>query len=175
MRSSMVALIILLAAGAPAPAASRSGQGFDWRLWRGLPVQAGGRQKPLDTLARETVREITGRTGLTDPETDQELGPVALYLTMLLEWQGWDEKPSDPHSTAMMHSRMNYFESHEADKWDRAPLIPVDPVLREALGIDQDQRHISPLELSEARVKDPHTGREVSFVPWAGKLVRADR
>jgi ABC-type transport system involved in cytochrome c biogenesis permease subunit len=174
MRTSMVALITLLAAGLPAFAAGPSGQSFDWEPWRHLPVQDGGRYKPLDTLARESVQKITHRTRFTGPQTKQKLGPVALYLSMLFDWRGWD-KPLSPHGAAMMHARWAYFESHQPDKWDRAPLIPVDSSLREGLGIDRGQQYVSPLELSEAQVQDPQTGKKVAFTLWAGKLARTER
>lgn len=174
MRSSIVALMILVAAHGPALAAEQSGRAFDWGPWQGLPVQDGGRQKPLDTLARETLRRITDRTRFADPETRQKLGPVAFYLTMLFDWQTGEKKASDARDVAAMHSQMGYFDSHQADKWDRAPLIPVQSALCQALGIDPDQRYVSASELSEARIQDPETDQEVSFVLWAGRLVRTD-
>jgi hypothetical protein len=58
---------------------------FDWSSWRELPVQNGGRRKPLDTLARETLRTIANRGRFADPRTHRNLDPVELYLTMLFE------------------------------------------------------------------------------------------
>jgi cytochrome c-type biogenesis protein CcsB len=212
MRSSIAALTMLLALVALASrqchAASRSSQPLDWNPWRRLPVQDGGRFKPFDTLARETVQKITGRTSFGNPETGRKLGPVGLYLTMLFDWQaaeksddGWPgsgasqppESPrsggsstnasrrcpstpaTPPHGTAMMHSRLAYFESHQPDHWDRAPLIRVDSRLCGTLGLDENQEYISPLELSKAQVQDPHTDKEVSFLIWAGGLARNER
>lgn len=40
---------------------------FDWAVWRSLPVQDGGRQKPLDSLAWETWRLLGNRVSFTDP------------------------------------------------------------------------------------------------------------
>ncbi|MHC4178931.1 MAG: hypothetical protein ACYSWU_15570, partial [Planctomycetota bacterium] len=173
MRSSIAALVILWAAGPPASAAGQPDQPYAWSLWSGLPVQEGGRHKPLDTLAREAMYEITGRTGFRDPTTNQQLGPVALYLTMLFEWHEQEqEKTPSPHGRHTVHSRMTYFKSHQADKWDRAALIPVDPALRETLGMDKDQQYISPLELSNARVADADFPQEASFPFWTGSLAR---
>jgi len=208
MRSSIAALIMLLAGNAWAFAAGPSGQPLDWNPWRRLPVQDGGRFKPLDTLARETVLKITGGTSFSDPATGRKLDPVGLYLTMLFDWQGGEKAdygwpgsgtsqppesvrsegssanasrryPSTPatppHGSAMMHSRLAYFESHQPDHWDRAPLIRVDSRLRGTLGLDKHQAYISPLELSKARIQDPHTDKEVSFLVWAGGLARNER
>ncbi len=57
--------------------AVRAEENFDWDLWRALPVQNGGRQKPLDSLARETLRAITQSGSLTDPGTTRQWDPTA--------------------------------------------------------------------------------------------------
>jgi cytochrome c-type biogenesis protein CcsB len=44
--------------------------------------------------------------------------------------------------------------------------------LRSALGLAEDQKYISPLELSRAKVRDPRSERETSFLLWASKLSR---
>ena len=73
MRDLTAALTVLLAFSTSAPAADRSGPAFDWSPWRYLPVQDGGRRKPLDTLARETMQSLSDRTSFTDPKTGQKL------------------------------------------------------------------------------------------------------
>ena len=62
----------------------------DWRAWRMLATQDGGRVKPLDSLARETLRRIADRSSVIDPETQHSWEPVAAYLAMLFDWGGWD-------------------------------------------------------------------------------------
>jgi ABC-type transport system involved in cytochrome c biogenesis permease subunit len=205
MRSSFVALIVLFTLTSLAPrqchAAGQSAQPLDWTPWRHLPVQDGGRLKPLDTLARETVQKITGRSSFIDPETGRKLDPAGLYLTLLFDWQGWGNPKHEwpgsgasqppesagsggpsgsppaarPHGMATIHSRLTYFEADQPDRWDRTPLIRVDRRLRGALGLDQNQEYISPWDLSRARVQDPRTEKEVSFLVWAGQLVRTER
>lgn len=58
----------------------------------GLPVQSGGRMKPLDTLARETVRLITGKTEF------EKRDPV---LTLL----GWWAKPEETAKVQLIEFR----------------------------------------------------------------------
>lgn len=193
MRNPIAVLLTLLLLGASA-AADQVNDTFDWDAWRRLPVLEGGRNKPLDTLARETLRMISHRTSLADPETGQKLDATALYLAMLFDWQGWD-RPSDPqtadslpadplpadplpanphgpnpHASDMPHPNA-YSGFPKPDKWDEAPLLRVDFLqLREALGMEKDQKDISPLQLGEAKVRDPQTDSEVSFPIWAAKL-----
>ena len=63
---SIASILFLLALGALAPAENPAGPSFDWKPWRYLPVQDGGRRKPLDTLAWETFRSISNRAGFTE-------------------------------------------------------------------------------------------------------------
>ena len=150
MRRSIAVFVALGAISASALGAGETGPAFDWSPWRYLPVQDGGRRKPLDTLARETMQSLSDRTSFTDPETGQKLDSVALYLAMLFDWQGWDKTP-DSQATSAAHSGLDYFDLYQADKWDQAPLIRVGSVeLREALGLDERQRRFSPSDLSES-------------------------
>ena len=179
MRKPIMVLIMLPALlNLPAFAAGQSDQTLDWDQWRYLPVLDGGptqnrgRYKPLDTLARETLRTLCNRGSFRDPQTDQKLNPTALYFAMLFDWQGWDQPPN-PHAKAMMDSHSTYFSRHKADKWDRAPLLRVDFLeLREALGMAKDQKYISPLQLGQAKIQEPDTDRTKSFIAWAKTLIR---
>ena len=83
-----------------------------------LPVQNGGRQKPLDTLARESMRAIAGRSDLTDPVSGQRLDATAVYMSLVFDWRGWEHpKRGDLELVADWHPL--YFHLHEADQWDR--------------------------------------------------------
>ncbi len=172
MRIATALLIVLTTLTGAAPAASPSPPNFDWSPWRYLPVLDGGRHKPLDSLAWETSRMIGNRASFVDPETGRKLDATALYLAMLLDWQGWDHA-SAGHATVDMESHGAYFITHQPDKWDRCGLILVENLeLRRALGIAEDQKYIAPLDLCHAKIRDPRSGVTTPFVPWAEKLVR---
>ena len=94
----------------------------DWSAWRLLPVQDGGRIKPFDSLARETVRRMTGRESIPDPDTGESLEPVAAYLTLVLEWQGWASS-TQKGSGHVQRSARPYFGRHTGDPWDHLPLL----------------------------------------------------
>ena len=169
------ALVALLAFCAPASAEGQPGRSFRFFPWQSLPVLDGGRHKPLDTLARETLRRISNRRSFRDPETGKRLSPTAMYLEMLFDWQGWD-RPPDPHTVATMGSYGAYFASHQADKWDRADLLRVDGyALREALGMAKGDRYLSPIELGQAEIRDPHTGQKTPFLSWAAERFRGNQ
>ncbi len=145
---------------------------FNWDQWRSLPVQAGGRQKPLDTLAWETFRTLSNAAGWTDPESGQWLNAPTLYLVLLFDWQGWD-RPANPPTGDGSHAPTGYFQLHRPDRWDQAPLLRVDFLaLREALGLSKDEKFISPVALSQAKIKLPDATAERPFVNWADGLAR---
>jgi len=50
----------VFAASADAPAADTSGLAF--KQWGLVAIQEGGRRKPVDTFAKETLIRITGRS-----------------------------------------------------------------------------------------------------------------
>ncbi|MCR4415483.1 MAG: hypothetical protein NUV77_23990, partial [Thermoguttaceae bacterium] len=147
MRSLPALLVAFLAAAWPALADEPSS--FDWSIWRRLPVQDGGRQKPLDTMAWETLRMLCNRASMTDPETGQRLDATALYVTMLFQGEGLEDRPK-----AGASSKGNEVPTRQADKWDRAPLLRVDhPALRQMLGMPEDQKYIAPADLQAARIE----------------------
>ena len=128
MRIAFGVVAIVLASSSPVAAAD-----FDWGQLRDVPVQNGGRRKPLDTLAWETLRLVANRSALTDPHTG--LNSTAAYLALLFDWQGWDHERRD-RLLLSGDWRPQYFYLHQADKWDQMPLLPVDYMdLRNTLGL----------------------------------------
>src|SRR6516165_968834 len=169
MRLYLVAFTAMIVGASPLLASD-----FDWRRWRDLPVQSGGRRKPLDTLTWETVRLISNQTKFADPETDEPLNATALYLSMLFDWQGWDHVGRD--RLMMVNDwRPHYYQLHQPDKWDNAPLLRVDYLkLRAKLGLEADQKFVSPFALSTTLVEDPRSGTKIAFSTWGNHLVELE-
>lgn len=171
MRIALPVLIVALLLGSVATAETKAQGRFDWKQWQSLPVQDGGRHKPLDTLAWETWRMIANRASLADPRTGVRLDATALYLVTLMDWLSDDvaDKPpaglgKDPQST--------YFGAHKPDVWDRTPLLFVDSLeLRKALKMADNTRYISPLDLSQATLQTPSIKR-IFFLAWAEGVAR---
>ena len=168
MRYLVAVVAALLVLSTPTFAAEESLSAFDWDSWQHLPVQAGGRRKPLDTLARETLQTLCGRSSFTDPKTDRKLHATTLYLAMLFDWQGWEQAS---HGQGMRMTQ--YFRPHKADRWDKSPLILVESrSLRKAMGLDEHEKYFSPLSLIEANVRDRKTGQQMSFGVWSQRVSR---
>ena len=164
---------------ADGPAASAADQHFDWAAWRSLPVQDGGRQKPLDSLAWETWRLLANRVSFTDPQSKQSLDATAFYVATLLDSPTWEKKsspmPSGKATEGKSQGAMSCTVGAAAkgcDKWDAMPLLAVDSLaLRKLLGMAPDQKWIAPQELLEVKIESPKSHKPTSFMLWAEDLV----
>ncbi len=66
--------------------------GLDFKQWGLLAIQDGGRRKPIDTFARETLIRITGRSTYTD-KAGRKWRPNDFILSVLLETHDWKSEP----------------------------------------------------------------------------------
>ncbi|MEY2551423.1 MAG: hypothetical protein QOG12_1567 [Verrucomicrobiota bacterium] len=74
---------------ADVPAADSSG--LDFKQWGLLAIQEGGRRKPIDTFARETLIKITGRSTYTSGARTWQ--GTDFILSMLLDTHDWKSEP----------------------------------------------------------------------------------
>jgi cytochrome c-type biogenesis protein CcsB len=92
------AFLILFFAGEVCRAQSRDGgmaadtSGLDYKQFGLLAIQDGGRRKPLDTFAKETLIRITGRSTYTD-KAGRKWTPNDFVLSALLETHDWKNEP----------------------------------------------------------------------------------
>jgi cytochrome c-type biogenesis protein CcsB len=174
MRLFVVALVAATIAASEVRGAEPAAQDMTWEAWRSLPVQHGGRRKPLDTLARESLRMISNRASFHDPDTGEQLGPSTLWVKMLLDWQGW-ENPGHSRLLLLTDWSPEYFHLHKADRWDREPLFRVDNLeLRSVLGLEPHAAYVSAEELSAVQIDDVRTDRAIPFATWGRKLAEAE-
>jgi cytochrome c-type biogenesis protein CcsB len=66
--------------------------GLDLKQWGLLAIQDGGRRKPVDTFARETLIRVTGRSTYTD-KTGRTWQPNDFILSALVETHDWKSEP----------------------------------------------------------------------------------
>ena len=65
---------------------------LDFKQWGLLAIQDGGRRKPVDTFAKETLIRITGRSTYTD-KTGRTWRPNDFVLSALTETHDWKNEP----------------------------------------------------------------------------------
>jgi cytochrome c-type biogenesis protein CcsB len=85
-------LIQPLAEGQQAPLASGNSAELNYEQFGLLAIQDGGRRKPIDTFARETLIRITGRSTYKD-KAGRTWHPADLVLSALLETHDWQNEP----------------------------------------------------------------------------------
>src|SRR5256886_406850 len=78
------------AASAGVSSADSSVLGF--KQWGLLAIQDGGRRKPIDTFAKETLVRITGRPTYAD-KTGRKWRPNDFVLSALIETRDWKNEP----------------------------------------------------------------------------------
>jgi ABC-type transport system involved in cytochrome c biogenesis permease subunit len=95
-----LALATALGAGPPAQGAEKPqalGVGPAYASLSKLPVMHAGRKKPLDTLAREEIKQIFGRETIKLKGADDKVvatwGPVAAMLDWSVRPEFWDDQP----------------------------------------------------------------------------------
>ena len=65
---------------------------LDFKQWGLLAIQDGGRRKPVDTFARETLIKTTGRSSYTDAH-GKKWQANDFILSMLLDTHDWKNEP----------------------------------------------------------------------------------
>src|SRR5436189_3956566 len=70
---------------------SNSGS-LDFKQWGLTAIQDGGRRKPVDTFAKETLIRITGRSTYAD-KTGKKWWPNDFVLSALVETHDWKNEP----------------------------------------------------------------------------------
>ena len=58
---------------------------LEFTALRFLAAQKDGRKKPLDTVALETVKKLTGKNVFVDPESRRQMEPMDVLLSMWFE------------------------------------------------------------------------------------------
>src|SRR5437588_12451178 len=65
---------------------------LDFKQFGLLALQANGRRKPIDTFARQTLIQLTGRSSYTD-KAGRHWTPNDFLLSAVLETRDWKEEP----------------------------------------------------------------------------------
>ena len=91
MATATALIACTLRAAPPGISAADSGN-LDSKQWGLLAIQDGGRRKPMDTFAKETLIRVTGRSAYTD-KTGRTWRPNDFVLSALIETHDWKNEP----------------------------------------------------------------------------------
>src|SRR5438105_10356257 len=111
---------ICLAQNADMPAADSSS--LDFSQWGLLAIQDGGRRKPVDTFARETLIKITGRSTYTSGAKTWQA--TDFILSMLLDTHDWKSEPMILVSLGELKQRLGLPEQERRFSFTQLTALP---------------------------------------------------
>jgi cytochrome c-type biogenesis protein CcsB len=108
------------AQNADMPAADSSS--LDFKQWGLLAIQDGGRRKPVDTFARETLIKITGRSSYTSGAKTWQA--TDFILSMLLDTHDWKKEPMILVSLGDLRQRLGLPEQQRQFSFTQLTALP---------------------------------------------------
>jgi cytochrome c-type biogenesis protein CcsB len=118
--ASLFLSAICLAQNADMPAADSSS--LDFKQWGLLAIQDGGRRKPVDTFARETLIKITGRSTYTSGAKTWQA--TDFILSMLLDTHDWKKEPMILVSLGELKQRLGLEEQQRRFSFAQLTALP---------------------------------------------------
>src|SRR5436305_4380459 len=95
---------------------------LDFKQWGLLAIQDGGRRKPVDTFARETLIKITGRSTYTSGAKTWQA--TDLILSMLLDTHDWKSEPMILVSLGELKQRLGLPEQERRFSFAQLTALP---------------------------------------------------
>ena len=136
-----------------------------------LVVQLDGRKKPLDTVARETVTQIHGRTNY-QTSAGEKLDYFATYLSMWFNNRDWNEEPFILFSYRPLKEKIGldpdrrYFTFAELIKSDLSSLIlSARQKQADELDLNRDEREALTMEERLALTVETVSNQQLPIVP----------
>jgi cytochrome c-type biogenesis protein CcsB len=111
---------VAFAQNADIPAADSSS--LDFQQWGLLAIQDGGRRKPIDTFARETLIKITGRSTYTSRAKTWQA--TDFILSMLLDTHDWKKEPMILVSLGELRQRLGLAEGQRLFSFNQLTALP---------------------------------------------------
>jgi cytochrome c-type biogenesis protein CcsB len=111
---------VCFAQNADMPAADSSS--LDFKQWGLLAIQDGGRRKPVDTFARETLIKLTGRSTYTSGAKTWKA--TDFILSMLLDTHDWKKEPMILVSLGDLRQRLGLPEQQRLFSFTQLTALP---------------------------------------------------
>jgi cytochrome c-type biogenesis protein CcsB len=103
------------------PAADSSA--LDFKQWGLLAIQDGGRRKPVDTFARETLIKTTGRSTYTDTR-GKKWQANDFLLSMLLDTHDWKNEPMILVSLGQLNEKLGLDKTQRRFSFTQLTSLP---------------------------------------------------
>jgi cytochrome c-type biogenesis protein CcsB len=96
---------------------------LDFKQWGLLVIQDGGRRKPIDTFARETLIKTTGRSSYTD-RRGKKWQANDFILSMLLDTHDWKSEPMILVSLGQLNEKLGLDKTQRKFSFTQLTSLP---------------------------------------------------
>ncbi len=96
---------------------------LDFKQWGLLAIQDGGRRKPIDTFARETLIKTTGRSSYTDTR-GKTWQANDFILSMLLDTHDWKSEPMILVSLGQLNEKLGLDKTERRFSFTQLTSLP---------------------------------------------------
>src|SRR5256885_3999880 len=119
---------------------------LDFKQFGLLAIQDNGRRKPIDTFARQTLIQLTGRSSYTD-KAGREWTPNDFLLSAVLETRDWKEEPMVLVSFGELKEQLGLEKTQRRFSFAQlSGSVELPPISNEARGRTTVSRPPQPLE-----------------------------
>jgi cytochrome c-type biogenesis protein CcsB len=166
--SAAAAAVALLALAASPAAAQTVPSAAEVESLRRVPVQHDGRVMPLDTLARETVWNVTGKRSIWGQD------PLATFLGWAFDPSGWSVQPVIPVKEGALAEAIGL---PAGTKWTSFQALASNQALMNAIGrareAEQQERPLSGLEKAASKLETRLLWMQQTFEGGALRVIPA--
>jgi cytochrome c-type biogenesis protein CcsB len=140
-------------AASPDPAIADS-SALDFKQWGLLAVQEGGRRKPVDTFAKETLIRLTGRSTYTD-KNGRKWQPNNFILSALLDTHDWKSEPMVLISSGQLIDRLGLDKTHRRFTFAQLAASPeLQRIANEAQALKRAEKPLDRIQQEALSVSD---------------------
>lgn len=161
LKALLVSLIAAVAAllqtnecaASPGTAVTATGA-LDFKQWGLLAVQDGGRRKPVDTFAKESLIRVTGRSTYTD-KNGRTWQPNDFVLSALLETHDWKNEPMVLVSSGQLIDQLGLDRTHRRFSFGQlAGSAELQRIATEAQALKRAEKPLSRVQQEALSVSD---------------------
>src|SRR5947209_17873272 len=91
---ALIVLLLMAGLGRAQQPVTPDTRSLDFKEFGLLAIQDNGRRKPIDTFARQTLIQLTGRSSYTD-KAGRRWTPNDFLLSAVLETRDWKDEPME--------------------------------------------------------------------------------
>jgi len=140
-------------AASPGTAVAATGA-LDFKQWGLLAIQDGGRRKPVDTFAKESLIRVTGRSTYTD-KNGRTWQPNDFVLSALLETHDWKNEPMVLVSSGQLIDQLGLDKTHRRFSFAQlAGSAELQRIATEAQALKRAEKPLSRVQQEALSVSD---------------------